>query len=296
MLDESLIKQFVKATNDKTPEQSESMVYGEAKFDTQNNFLGVQFDGSNLITPCAKSVDVGNGDRVLVHIKNRQAIVIANITNPSINVGTLWAEKVVVKPDLEDADEQTIINGGVIDCDTLKVDEKIIVYAPVWDEDTQQWTGETDEFEVISFAEVNPYYSELWAFQHVDKVLFATPFTDDQGQIHYPEVEMYNLGVNTLRVGDREGTQHGLGIYYGTISGFSVPAKGYIDVVIDFPEGAFSKTHRVALTPQSAQTHADTGLISWGIFSRTLDSVTVRVFNNSSNARFMAFDWIAIGV
>lgn len=96
MLDESLIKQFVKATNDKAPKQTENMAYGEVIFDAQGNYIGVQFDGSDLVTPCVRSVNVDSGDRVLVHIKNRQAIIIANITNPSINVSTLWAEKVVI--------------------------------------------------------------------------------------------------------------------------------------------------------------------------------------------------------
>ena len=96
MLDESLIKQFVKATNDKAPKQTESMAYGEVIFDAQGNYIGVRLDGSDLVTPCVRSVNVDSGDRVLVHIKNRQAIIIANITNPSINVSTLWAEKVII--------------------------------------------------------------------------------------------------------------------------------------------------------------------------------------------------------
>ena len=293
-LPDSLIKKFVRITNDRKPEPKEETIYGTVVTDGSGNVQGVQFDGSEIVTPCTPAVAVSNGDRVIVMVKNREAVITSNVTNPSLNVRSLGKNNVVTNDELKSRDPVEI-NGGVIDCDYLKVARKIIVYAPVWDPDEQKYIGETDTFEVVSMAEVNPYYSELWAFQNIDKVMFATPYEDSKGDIHYPEVQMYNLGVNTLRVADREGSQHGMGIYYGTIDGFSVPANGYIDVDIDFPEGAFSKTHRVALTPQSAQTHADTGEISWGITSRTLDSVTVRVFNNSSNARFMAFDWIAIG-
>lgn len=270
ILDDALVKQFARATNDRVPPKKEDNLYGTVKYDEDGNFAGVIFDGSSIVTPCTKVVDVEDGDRVIVSVRNREAVVTGNVSRPAINTSSIETKDLTVK-------------------------DKIQVYAPVWDPETQEFTGDFHTIEVVSMSETNPYYNEIWAFQKADVVLMATPFTDEYDVVHYPEVQMYNLGVNTLRVADREGTQHGLGIYYGSIDGFSVPAKGYIDVDIDFPEGAFSKTHRVALTPQSAQTHADTGEISWAITSRTLDSVTVRVFNNASNARFMAFDWIAIG-
>lgn len=49
----------------------------------------VKLDGSNLLTPIVTTTDIKPGDRVLVMIKNHQAIIIGNSSNPSVGHGTI---------------------------------------------------------------------------------------------------------------------------------------------------------------------------------------------------------------
>jgi hypothetical protein len=292
-LPDSLIKKFVRITNDRKPEPKEETLYGTAVAGDDGIVQGVQFDGSDIVTPCTPAVTVHGGDRVIVMVKNREAVITSNITNPSLNIRSLDDEDIITKGKLSD-NESTAINGGIIDCDYLRVSRKIIVYAPVWDPDQQKYIGETDSFEIVALSEVNPYYSELWAFQNIDKVMFATPYEDNQGTMHYPEVQMYDVGVHTLKVADRAGTQKSIGLYSGNTEAFTVNANGYTDHVIEFPEGAFTQSPIVTVTPTSGSQAAAMGEISWAITAVTADDVTVRIFNNSAS-RYITLNWIAMG-
>lgn len=108
VLSEQLVKEFAKATRDTTPKKTESFVYGEAVV-TNGEVSGVKFDGSDIVTPCTSTVSVSDGDRVLVLIKNRQAVITSNITSPTVsNSDTYnWSNSNSVTRDL-----QTVLLGA----------------------------------------------------------------------------------------------------------------------------------------------------------------------------------------
>lgn len=80
-LSNDLISQFVKITNDRTEDKSESTVYGTIV--EVNGSKCVRIDGSDIATPIQSTTSVGVGDRVTVMIKNHTAIVTGNLSNPS---------------------------------------------------------------------------------------------------------------------------------------------------------------------------------------------------------------------
>lgn len=80
-LSSDLISQFVKATKDTNTEKSEKTVYA-----TMVEYDGgkyVRLDGSEFLTPVSITTNADNNDRVMVAIKNHQAVVVGNITSPS---------------------------------------------------------------------------------------------------------------------------------------------------------------------------------------------------------------------
>ena len=80
-LSNELISQFVKATQDKEETKKESTAYG--KIVKQGDVEYVQLDGSDLLTPISSTTVVKDGDRVIVTIKNHEAIVTGDLTTPS---------------------------------------------------------------------------------------------------------------------------------------------------------------------------------------------------------------------
>lgn len=81
-LSNDLISQFVKATNDDKPSTKESIAYGTVRIDS-NGGEYVQIDGSDVITPVDSTVNVREGDRVIVMIKGHTATVTGNLANRS---------------------------------------------------------------------------------------------------------------------------------------------------------------------------------------------------------------------
>ena len=82
-LSTDLISQFVKVTNDNTKKKKETTtVYGTVTVGTGSQKY-VQIDGAEMSTPVSTSVDVKEGDRVMITIKNHEAIVTGNLTDPS---------------------------------------------------------------------------------------------------------------------------------------------------------------------------------------------------------------------
>ena len=90
-LSDSLVKQFVKMTNDTTKKKSESFLYGTVDSIGEDGTANVIFDGAADSTPCASSVSIAVGDRVLVMLKNRQATITSNVSNPTVNAEYLEA-------------------------------------------------------------------------------------------------------------------------------------------------------------------------------------------------------------
>lgn len=83
-LPENLIRDFASLLNDKRDkkERKESTGYGTAH--KSGTSITVTIDGSEIATPAASLVDVADGDRVMVSIKNHSVIIIGNVTSPSL--------------------------------------------------------------------------------------------------------------------------------------------------------------------------------------------------------------------
>ena len=82
-----LVKQFVQITKDNSPVKTESTVYGTAvEYEGQ---MYVQIDGSDLITPVETTTELKSGERVTVMIKDHNATVTGNLTNPAAGKNTV---------------------------------------------------------------------------------------------------------------------------------------------------------------------------------------------------------------
>lgn len=79
VLSAELLQEFAKAVTPSNNIQTETSVYGTAKVDSSG--VSVMIDGSEIYTPANLAVNVEDGDRVLVLLKNRQAIVTGNLTS-----------------------------------------------------------------------------------------------------------------------------------------------------------------------------------------------------------------------
>ena len=80
-LPRSLVQEFAKVTND-TPAKKESPKYVKGTVSGKGETKYVKIDGSTVATPISETVDVQDGDRVLVSIENHRAVVLGNFTFP----------------------------------------------------------------------------------------------------------------------------------------------------------------------------------------------------------------------
>ena len=82
-----MLPKFVKVTNDKPAKKTESFVNGTAvEYDGR---MFVRIDGSDRLTPVSSSASVEDGNRVTVMIKNHEATVTGNTSDPSASSGTV---------------------------------------------------------------------------------------------------------------------------------------------------------------------------------------------------------------
>ena len=86
-LSTDLISQFAKITKDQDKTKTETTVYGVVTI--EDGYTYVKFDGSDLLTRVNTTVDVENGDRVAVLLKNHSATITGNITSPAARVETV---------------------------------------------------------------------------------------------------------------------------------------------------------------------------------------------------------------
>lgn len=93
-LPKSLIRDFAASTNDQQKIKKDTTCYGTVRIQNGGNF--VQIDGADSLTPAIYTVGVKNGDRVLIMLKGRKALVIGNITSPYLMVGTLEANDGII--------------------------------------------------------------------------------------------------------------------------------------------------------------------------------------------------------
>ena len=93
-LPKDLVNEFAAATDDTVSKALETTCYGTVRI--QNGTEMVQIDGSDIMTPAVFTVAAHVGDRVLVLIKGRKALVIGNITCPVLTLGILKANVGVI--------------------------------------------------------------------------------------------------------------------------------------------------------------------------------------------------------
>lgn len=86
-LSTDLISQFVKITNDAPEKKHETTCYGTVV--ESDGVKYVRLDGSDIITPVNTTVDMRNGERVTVLLKNHTATVTGNLSSPAIRTGTV---------------------------------------------------------------------------------------------------------------------------------------------------------------------------------------------------------------
>ena len=106
-LSSDLISQFVKVTKDDKKTKKETITYGTIEKTIEEDGTVTKYiklDGSDIRTPLSSvnsSVDVDQGDRVTVMIKNHTTTMTGNLTNPSatyiINSDSNESEKVIDK-------------------------------------------------------------------------------------------------------------------------------------------------------------------------------------------------------
>lgn len=87
MLSNELINQFVKVTQNNETRNKQSMGYGTVVVNGENTY--VRFDGSELLTRVKTTTELKDGERVVVTIKNHEAIVTGNTSSPSVGQGTI---------------------------------------------------------------------------------------------------------------------------------------------------------------------------------------------------------------
>lgn len=81
-MDYKMMKDLVSIINSEN-EPNVTKINGTAKI--INNVAYVRLDGSEIYTPVTTAVEVGDGDRVSVEIKEHKATILSNITSPSVN-------------------------------------------------------------------------------------------------------------------------------------------------------------------------------------------------------------------
>lgn len=80
-LTQDLITAFAKITNDDKKDTKETIVYGTTVI--QNGSRYVRIDGSDVLTPVQSTAVIRSGARVTIMLKDHQAIVTGNLTDPS---------------------------------------------------------------------------------------------------------------------------------------------------------------------------------------------------------------------
>lgn len=79
------IDDFAKVTNDDRHISQNTTLYGTIKVNGDKNY--VQLDGSDLLTPCSSSVNVKDGERVMVVVGGHEAVVTGNMSSPAARLG-----------------------------------------------------------------------------------------------------------------------------------------------------------------------------------------------------------------
>jgi len=86
----SLMKNYSQSITPDIPTNTEKILYGTAV--VEDDAIYVQYDGSSVNTPVATTVDVKNGDRVMVLLKDHASTIMGNITSPTDQTAQAYRE------------------------------------------------------------------------------------------------------------------------------------------------------------------------------------------------------------
>ena len=111
-LSSDLISQFVKITNDDKKKEKETIIYGTTVKDGDKMY--VRIDGSDILTPMASTASMKDNERVIVMIKNHQAIVTGNVTSKSASESSVKDLDTTTK-DLDKTTKEIIKSTGAVD-------------------------------------------------------------------------------------------------------------------------------------------------------------------------------------
>ena len=163
-LPSELVAEFAKITNDGKDSRKEVTVYGTISI--QNGVNYVKLDGSDELTPVTSTVSIKDGERVIVTLKQHQAVVTSNLTDPaasSMMVGDIgikvdemgvWINGITT---FTTENGKTIIDGGNIKTDTLELTGAI-----KWsdlDSDTQSTIGSISNTASTAYNSANSAYN-----------------------------------------------------------------------------------------------------------------------------------------
>lgn len=84
-LSKVIIDDFAKVTNDDRHISQNTTLYGTIKVNGDKNY--VQLDSSDLLTPCSSSVNVKDGERVMVVVGGHEVVVTGNMSSPAARLG-----------------------------------------------------------------------------------------------------------------------------------------------------------------------------------------------------------------
>lgn len=140
-LSNSLIKQFTEATRDKPDASAKNEAYGTVTSDGK-----VILDGSSIPTPCQSTVSLNEGDRVLVKIENHQAVIIGNITSPSMDEKAVTEITDEIAEDAEAAMRSANGKNKVFHQSTAPSSDDGLTAGDIWfdtanDNQINTWTG-----------------------------------------------------------------------------------------------------------------------------------------------------------
>lgn len=194
-LSSDLISQFVKVTNDKTRETSESSQYGTiVEYDGSKY---IRLDGSELLTPINTTVSIKDGDRAIVSIKNHTATVTGNISDPAASSGTvIEMGSQITEFEIIVADK---ISTKELEAERARIDELIADNVTIKD------TLTANRAEIDSLiAEDVTINGKLTANEaEIDK-LYATKLDAEIADIKYATIE--NLDATNIKVNNLEAT------------------------------------------------------------------------------------------
>ena len=118
-LTRDILKDFADVVIDEANQNGEQTAYGTTVESDGVDY--VKLDGSNLLTPITTTADIKPGERVLVLIKNHQAIIIGNSSNPS--AGKQEVDELNQVVNLDKATIKDLVANNVTINESLKANE-----------------------------------------------------------------------------------------------------------------------------------------------------------------------------